>query len=289
MPAPKVRLGAAAVLRAWHLTSLDAPTVAVVWALGFAWAAEVRLPMWIPLLLALMAWAVYVCDRVLDARGALKSGKVAGLRERHFFHHRNRLMLMPLAVAATLCAAWIVFTQMPPAVRERNSALAVAALAYFTRVHSAERLPSFGLSRVLRKELLVGLLFTAACALPAISRLGEANSRNEWPLLSAAVFFALLGWLNCHAIEFWESAPGNTEDGVVQTLGWGLALAGLAMAGLLELDHSRCAGLVVCGAASAGLLAALDRLRNRMTPVTLRAAADLVLLTPLVLLVRLPA
>jgi len=51
-------------LRLWHLASLDAPTVAVVWTLGFAWAASVRLPPWIPVLLALATWAVYVADRL---------------------------------------------------------------------------------------------------------------------------------------------------------------------------------------------------------------------------------
>ena len=65
------RFDAPAPLALWHLASLDAPTVAVTWSLAFAWAAQVRLPGWIPLLLALACWAVYVADRLLDARAAL--------------------------------------------------------------------------------------------------------------------------------------------------------------------------------------------------------------------------
>jgi hypothetical protein len=41
--------------------------------------------------------------------------------------------------------------------------------------------------------------------------------------------------------------------------------------------------LVAAGAASALLLALLDRLRRRLTPLALRAAADLVLLTPVLI------
>ena len=44
---------APAPLRLWHLASLDAPTVAAVWGLAFAWAAHIALPRWIPALLAL--------------------------------------------------------------------------------------------------------------------------------------------------------------------------------------------------------------------------------------------
>ena len=42
--------------------------------------------------------------------------------------------------------------------------------------------------------------------------------------------------------------------------------------------------LMLAGVASSLLLALLDRVRNRLTPLALRCAADLVLLTPLILL-----
>ena len=275
-------------LRLWHLASLDAPTVAVVWSLGFAWAAGIRLPLWVPVLLALVAWAVYVGDRLLDARAGLRSDLPHRLRERHLFHWRHRRILVPLAAAAACAAAWIVLALMPTGVRERDSLLAAAALAYFTRVHSSRNQPLFRsplLTPLLTKELLVGVLFTAGCALPAWYRTHAAS-----PLAAPAVFFALLAWLNCHSIDRWESCAGRNRTSQILTPASLLALAGLLLAAVLLAFQPRSAALVAAGAACALLLALLDRLRNRLTPVALRAAADLVLLTPLLLtpFVRLP-
>jgi hypothetical protein len=267
----------------WHLASLDAPTVAVAWSLGFAWAAGVRLPFWVPVLLALGTWAVYIGDRLLDARTALRSGNLHRLRERHFFHWRHRRILAPLACVAAGIAAAIIFGLMPVAAREHNSVLGVAALAYFSGVHASQNSSSparTGFS----KELLVGILFTAGCALPALSRLSAITfGRPLWSILAACFFFAALAWMNCSAIERWESAkrPGHIVIG-----GRILALAGLALAILLFPIQPRLAALLAAGSTSALLLALLDRLRSRLTPLALRAAADLVLLTPLFLLAR---
>jgi len=279
------RFDAPAPLRLWHLTSLDAPSVAVVWSLGFAWAAGIRLPAWIPVLLALAAWAVYITDRLLDVRGALRLGEMGGLRERHRFHDRHRRLLIPLAIAAACGAAAIVFMLMPAAARDRNSVLAAAALAYFTRVHSPGKGAGFGETRILRKELLVGVLFTAACALPAFNRTDWLNGAKLWPFAAAAIFFALLAWLNCHAIERWESglSEGDFSRTRIRVFACLLALSGLLAAAIVSLTQFRPAALLCAGAASALLLAFLDRMRGRMTPLALRAGADLVLLTPLAL------
>jgi hypothetical protein len=59
----------------------------------------------------------------------------------------------------------------------------------------------------------------------------------------------------------------------------------MLLSAALAFNH-RIALLVASGAASALLLALLDRLRGRLTPLALRAAADLVLLTPLPFLLR---
>lgn len=288
-------LHAPAAFRFWHLASLDAPTVAVVWAMGFAWAAGVRLPVWVPALLALVAWAVYIGDRLMDARAALRSGQTSSLRERHLFHWRHRRILAPLAVAAACAAVWIVAAAMPTGTQERNSVLAAAALVYFVRVHSKAHLaqalqlptteiPEFPLrfpaifpAGFPIKELLVGILFTAACVLPSWFHAVAASSS----LIAPAIFFAALAWLNCHLIESWESGTVSFEfaPGL-------LGLAGLVLAAVLAIGQPRTAALLAAGAASALLLALLNRLRSNLTPLALRATADLVLLTPLVLLLR---
>jgi hypothetical protein len=280
---------APAPLRLWHLASLDAPTVAVVWALGFAWAADVRLPVWIPAILALVAWTIYVADRILDAHYGLRAGESDRLRLRHHFHWRYRRILILLAVSAACAAAVSVLVLMPPAALERNSVLAAAAMAYFTRVHSRPSqspVPPSPLSRflslLLSKELLVALLFTTACVLPAWSR---SNARTAFcSLLAPAIFFALLAWLNCRAIERWESAPKLSVKLQILPLAGLLALVGIGLATVLSFTLPGPAALLAAGAASTLLLALLDILRNRLSPLALRVAADLVLLTPILLI-----
>jgi hypothetical protein len=367
-PAASRRLDAPAPLRLWHLASLDAPTVAVVWSLGFAWAAKVSLPAWIPVLLALAAWSAYIADRLLDARAALRNGNLQSLRQRHWFHHRHRRLLGPLAIASAFAAAFIVISVMPVAARERNSVLGVAALVYFTRVHTSRRLAGDGFSRAgffslapfFNKEFFVGVLFTSACALPAVSRVAKQAGAPFWPLLATTGFFAALAWLNCHAIECWETEPAQQDREVcfsgakevaekglrssenpqkhasgaeaqADSIGFSpginprptarlsfsaackapgvsarfvrgfkppppsgssateacvLAVMGLMLACVLSHSQPRSAALVAAGAVSAGLLAFLDRSRGHLTPLALRVAADLVLLTPLALVVR---
>lgn len=278
------KIDAPPLLRLWHLTSLDAPTVAAVWSLGFAWAAGVRLPAWVPILLALAAWAVYIGDRLLDARTA----NPGTLRDRHRFHFRHRRLLIPIAIAAACAAAWIVLTLMPTAARERNSPLALAALAYLARVHSPRSLtaPLTPLSLLLKKEMLVGLLFTAACALPAISRAAALPNQPLWPLFVAAIVFALLAWLNCHAIDRWEVREHEFDMPRILLPACLLAFAGLLLAAILSSTQPRPAAMIVTASVSALLLALLDRLRGRLTPLALRACADLVLLAPLSLLLK---
>lgn len=266
-------------VRLWHLASLDAPTVAVVWSLAFARAAEVRLPAWVPVLLALGTFAVYVADRLLDARRALHTGNVESLRERHFFHWRHRRILAPLACAAALIATVIVFSEMPAALRERNSVLAVAALAYFSGVHLPRR-PRW-LTPLLSKELLVGLLFTAGCALPTLTRM-HFEAAKLCAVLAAMSFCAALAWLNCYAIDQWESAA-SARLPFAATL---IAVAGLLLAAVSFSTQPRIAALFAAAATSAILLALLDRHRARLAPLALRACADLVLLTPVALLLR---
>ncbi len=275
---------APAPLRLWHLASLDAPTVAVVWCLAFGWAADVRLPVWIAAFLALAAWTVYVGDRLLDARRAFDTGKSDGLRERHFFHWRHRKILAPLGIASGIAAAGLVLAMMPVAARQRGSILALAACAYLARVHAAEprhRIRS-PLPRLVSKELLAAMIFTAACALPAWNRAAS----HSLALISAIIFFAALAWLNCHAIDRWEDQSRAPEKSGIAMPACLLGLAGATMSLPLVSHHPRAAALLLAGAVSALLIAVLDQLRGRMTPLAMRAAADLVLLTPLALLWR---
>ncbi len=318
--APRID-GLLRALALWHLASLDALTVAVVWSLAFAWAGGVRLPLWVPLLLALVTWSVYVADRLLDARAGLREPARHTLRERHRFHWRCRRALVPMAIAAACAAVGIILAFMPPMARARDSVLAAAALAYFSGVHSGHNARQFPLQwprAFPGKEFLVGVLFTAGCVLPAWRRphAPAAPGSSVWVFWIPAIFFAALAWLNCSCIARWESTnqpPGSRNKSVIlsepalrrarcvgvegpaccddrssrslQSIALALAAIGLVLCLLAAASaHPRPATLLAAGATSAMLLALLDRTRARMTPLALRAAADLVLLTPLALI-----
>jgi hypothetical protein len=277
-----------AALRHWHLASLDAPTVAVVWGWAFAWVAHVRLAIWPLALLGLVVWAVYIGDRLLDARAGLHNPPRHDLRERHHFHWRHRRVLGPLAVVAGAAAAWIVHSRVPVIALPQDSAVAVATLAYFSSVHTRLRLPApvgqmlavFG-----SREWLVGALFAAGCVLPAWSMDPVWNSPASPARLLAlpAAYFSALAWLNVRAISHWESVASKPCGPGLGRVAWGLAMAGLALAVWLLPSQPRAAGLIVAGAASALLIGWLDWRREHLSPLTLRIAVDLVLLTPLLL------
>lgn len=290
--------GALRLVRLWHLTSLDAPTVAVSWAFAFAWAARIHLPIWLPIVLALAAWSFYIADRLFDARRCF-SVRLSGLppdrsplRPRHYFHWEHRRIFSAVAFAAALVAVGLVLHSMPLAARERNSVLAVAALVYFTSVHSPWRAAVPKLRLKIPKELLVALIFTLACAVPTLGRLNgqyaSLGRLDRWQLLGPVPIFIALAWLNCHAIDTWESS--TARRGRLRRLAVGLAGAALLAAAIegFLLHQPRVTALMASAAVSAGLLGLLDHMdggQRRFHPTTLRAAVDLALLAPLALFV----
>jgi hypothetical protein len=231
-------------------------------------------------LIPLGVWPVYIADRLLDARRGIQLSDLDRLRDRHVFHWRHRGVFIPLAIVSALAAVCIIGMWMPQRIQENDSLLAAASLVYFARVHS-KRDNSFA---PFSKEFFVGTIFTIGCALPTWSRARFSGAASLWPFLIAIAVFACLAWLNCAAINRWESGNRFASDGSIAQIGFLLACACGICASLLWHDHARMTGLLACAAISALLLGFLDRYCHRLTPVTLRSAADLVLLTPAVLL-----
>jgi len=250
----------------------------MVWTLAFAWSAHIHLPLWLLTVVALAAWCVYIGDRLLDAHQARTP-----LRARHKFHWAHRRVFIPIAVAAAVIDLALVVHSMPFATRERDSILAAAALAYFTSVHSPWSTATSKFRVRLPKELLVGILFTVSCVTPALTRMNGLR----WDLLLAIVCFTALAWLNCHAIESWESSPSPTQHSEIFRLAAGLSGIALLAAIIAASTHEpRQAALLCAASISAALLALLDHYRWNFTPIALRVAADLVLLTPIAFLAR---
>ena len=304
-PFARPQIAAERALILWHLTSLDAPTVALVWSLAFAWCSNLHLRPWTVALLALTTWSIYVVDRLLDVRAAMGKSSRRGLRPRHTFHWLHRNIMLPLALFAACIAAAILLAFLPSIIRERGSVMAIAAFTYLSGVHlgpKARSSTSWHPHWFPNKEFCVAILFTAGCALPSWPRLHGPHVASFAAFWIPVGCFAALAWLNCACIAKWEAAdalPGPEfavgEEKIHGANQCGpshffpavlLAIMSLIIAAIALAAHPRTAALLVACAASALFLALLHRLRDRIAPTTLRAAADLALLTPVVLLFR---
>jgi hypothetical protein len=278
---------AAEVLHWWHLLSLDAPTVAALWSWSMARAVRVELPWSAPALLALGTWLIYVADRILDGvHDGIQPGR---LRERHFFYVRFRRRFLIAGAIGGLVLLWLVATHMGATARMEDTLLFTVAVAYFCVIH----LCGPQSERWFPKEIAVGLVFAAAVAVPAWSRLAG----HRLSLVPIAGLFAGLCWLNCVAIEKWErpviqsarmAGPSHFTTRWAQknlpSVSGGIALiaaAGFVLSALDRVPVSMTA-LYLAGEISAGLFLVLDR--SRLGSMRLRIAADAALLTPLLLL-----
>lgn len=263
-------------LRYWHLLSLDAPTVAALWCWAFGRAARLHLAPWLPAALALGTWLFYVADRLLDGQ----ISPPAELQERHRFHYRHRRLFLAAVVPVGLTLLLLV-ARMPRSLLLAYAVLGVLSLLYLGVVHVPPRMRGAAL-RFFPKELAVALLFAAASALPGWdqARRIAAGMPRPHPLLLLCPLFAALCWLNCMAIEDWEHPHRDARRRRVVWMS--LLTAAAAGLSLLELSSLPARALAVCAALSALLFLALDR--SSLHPGGRRIAADLALLTPVLLL-----
>jgi hypothetical protein len=270
----------------WHLLSLDAPTVAALWSWFFARAMHLRLSLVPALLLALGTWLLYVTDRILDG---LRERPGELLRERHRFHARHRTAFLVAASLLVVLLAWYVLTRMRPEARREDAWLAAFALLYLFTVHRRTTSTHPNPPR-LPKELAVGILFAAATAVPAWSRLNAGAGLGKAQLAPAIVFFAMLCWINCVGIEKWEAGgPSPARSNPHLTTRWAslhlrpivtmIALFSLAAA-LLAPTRGLMA-VYLAALLSSGLLFTLDARSAHFSPLHRRIAADAALLTPL--------
>lgn len=273
-------------LALWHLLSLDAPTVAALWTWFIASSAGIHLPLTAPLAMALAVWIIYAADRLLDAHRANRIGDTTELEARHRFHERHRA-----AFATGIALAAVALGTLLPlldAAALRLYAMEGALLAaWFAALHVLQN------GRRLPKEIAVGIFFSAAVFIPAVAR----NSALRPSLVPSAALLAALCALNCLFIYLWEhvesmgvgssrspSMPHPTTLFALRHIDR-LALAAMASAVALAVFGNRPARVIAlaCGL-SIALLLSLDRMHPRLSRIHLRAAADLALLTPLLLL-----
>ena len=282
---------AASPLALWHLLSLDAPTVAALWTWFIARANHIHLPFTSPLAMAIAVWMLYAADRLLDARlldtANVRAAHLAELEARHIFHHRRRRAFLLGITLASIALATLLPSLSPAAVRLDliEGALLFAWFLILHATRNAHRLP---------KEIAVGLFFAAAIFIPTVSRepfIGSPALRLA--LLPDAILFAALCILNCLFIYAWEHEnnrsphaipPHTTTRFAVRHLTALSIYFACTAAAIMLFDTFAPRPIAIACALSAILLLALDRHRRHLSEETLRAAADLVLLTPLALL-----
>jgi hypothetical protein len=269
----------------WHLLSLDAPAVAALWTYFVACCCHVYLPWTAPAAMFLAVWMLYATDRLLDAR----HGNTSELEERHRFHHRHKRGFLAGIVCASTALACLLPRVEPTALR-LYALLASLLFAYFFLIHiyPSNTSPAQNLRR-LPKELAVGVFFPAAIFIPTVARAPQLRL----PLLPVAVLFAAVCTLNCLYLYAWEH-PGSHSSAHwttrFATRNLPLLTILTLLCGAISVIVSRFFGggsnpllSVACGL-SAALLLDLHVQRRHLTALHLRAAADLALLTPLLLL-----
>ena len=260
----------------WHLLSLDAPCVAMLWAWFIARGNRVRLPIASVIAMGLAVWMLYAADRLLDARLALAD---VDLERRHFFHRKCQRHFRIGILVASLGLGCLL-PGLAVASMQLYLILGSMLFAYFILIHVGSSLSGYK-PRRMPKELAVGVFFSAATFIPTVSH--EPALRSA--LLPSALLFAAVCSLNCLFIYAWEhpdvtwAAHPATRFALklLPQLTGAVAIVGLAFAmfgGEMWCVPGACA---VAGA----LLMLLHHNRRRLDPTTLRAAADICLLTPI--------
>jgi hypothetical protein len=275
----------------WHLLSLDAPTVAMLWTWFIARTYRIYLSVEAILAIGVAVWILYASDRLLDARGTnLQNAPQATLEPRHHFHHKHQTAFrFGIAFCSVILA--LLLTQIAPSPIRLYATLAIPLAAYFALIHMRKTSATSRPKRHLPKEIAVGVFFSAATFIPTVARAPMLRSQ----LLPSAILFGLVCSLNCLFIYSWEHPfVGSVAVGDPDTH----PLTRYAIRHLLQLSSFTVLGslgvalslqspakwpLPTAIALAAALLILLHRNRRHFEATTLRASADLCLLTPVIL------
>jgi hypothetical protein len=266
-----------------NLVCLDAPLVAVVWQELFAQTFGLRLGWPVRAMLFLSAWFIYLLDRWLDVIALTPIGP-RPLRQ-GFWVGKLRLFggLAVLVGLADLAIGWFAMERW---MFVSGALVGSAALVYLITNHV--------LSWIWRvvpvKECWVGFVFAggtiAALTAPMLSRTASIA-----PLVISLVLLGLVCSLNCISIAVWERdidlAQAKVSIATVMPgMGKWLTALGGTIVGLTVVSAITMPQLMqvaICVGMSAVLLRLIPGLPVSRDERT--ALADLVLLTPLVMII----
>lgn len=260
-----------------NLACLDAPLVAVSWQWLFARSLNLPIARGATAALFLTAWLIYLADRFGDSLSVARTGPTSS-RQRFCLRHRAAWLMAMFVVA--LANVGLMLTRLETATLRFGAAVGTCALVYLVVNQRAQFV-----WRVLPlKEIAIGVLFAAGVMVGLAAALPSA-------LLLPWTMFAALCSLNCISIAVWERALDAAQSRVSIATAFPRSATllpiwlGALIVASIALATRSMSMLYLCIASSAMLLAILQCMRARLAPDTRTAMADLVLLTPLFLLV----
>ncbi|MGC2330702.1 MAG: hypothetical protein WA581_04565 [Candidatus Acidiferrales bacterium] len=268
---------------AWfHLLSLDAPLVGVLWQLLFAKALRVRLAPVVTLITALVIWLIYVGDRILDSYQSEEASEEA---LRHRFYRARRMDFLPAFFTILLVTAWMAHADLGLRTWRDGWVLAAIVGGYFAVVHmSGGRTQKW-----FPKEIAVAILFGVGTFMPVGVGVQQLHVRFLLPLL---LFFLVL-WMNTLLIEYseWITLRGRDADRPHESTilvgrhlaSFGVGIAVLAFGAIATRWFPLARTILLAEGLSALGLSVLGWKWRRISSYAVRVTADVVLLTPLLL------
>lgn len=265
-----------------NLVCLDAPIVAVTWQWLFARSFHISLSATPRVALFLTAWFIYLADRFVDTL-SLGDGGPKSLRQQ--FCQRHRCEWIVLLLGTSLFDTWLVMRHLDGRTVVVGLLIGVASICYLAT--------NYWLGRIWRiipaKEICIGFLFAIGTVVALIPKI---ESDLAFFIVSCFLFAALC-FFNCASIAVWECELDQTHDKNSIATRWPkvgrylrrsvIVLAGLCA--VIAIIAGAPATLCVFIGLSALLLGTLDLMQNVIGRDERTALADLVLLTPLILLV----
>jgi hypothetical protein len=250
-----------------NLLSLDAPLVALAWQDLLARSTQLPLAPQARLSLGLSVWAIYLADRILDARRPYATAEAP----RHQFY-RNHPLAARTLLALVLLATATSLMLLPSAIVQAGVLVLAAVAVYLAAIHSgvAPRIP---------KEFAVALLFPTGTFLAA-----WVASPHPTALLLLFLPFFLLCLGNLCALETWEwrrwgstgAGPSPAVRKLADTLPYWAALLGITCLTASPSPWYLASGI------SALLLATLAGFHKKLPPDARRVLADALLLAALI-------
>jgi hypothetical protein len=264
-----------------NLVCLDAPLVSLAWLWLFAGTFHAPVAPTASAALFLTAWVIYLADRLADSRALPDDGPRSLRHEFCLRHQQSWLTALGLIAVVDLVILWNGIGA--------EIAVAGGVVGALTLIHLLLNYSLGGAWPPLPlKEFAVGFLFASGTLVAIFPVLRPITA----VIALSAFAFACLCTLNCLCIAFWERKLDEAQ-GKVSFATWfpglnfhlgKLSLAFGLCSGVAAIIFREVAPIFSCIAVSSFLLASLDHSRERIGQDQRTALADLVLLTPVVVL-----